>query len=55
VRDPNGSFVVPNGISAFPTTLFVDSNGRIVEQVAGELTTESIDTAISQLLASSIQ
>lgn len=55
VRDPNGTFVVPNGISAFPTTLFVDSNGRIVEQVAGELTTESIDTAISQLLASSIQ
>jgi thiol-disulfide isomerase/thioredoxin len=55
VRDPNGTFVVPNGIAAFPTTLFVDSSGRIVKQVAGELTTESIDTAIAQLLSSSIQ
>lgn len=50
VRDPNGTLVVANGISAFPTTLFIDSNGRIVRQVAGELTTASIDRAITELL-----
>jgi thiol-disulfide isomerase/thioredoxin len=52
VRDPNGTFVVPNGIAAFPTTLFVDSTGRIVEQVAGELTSASIDRSIARLLES---
>lgn len=50
VRDPNGEFVVANGIAAFPTTLFIDSNGRIVRQVAGELTAETLDQAIAQLL-----
>ncbi len=51
VRDPNGNLVVSNGIAAFPTTLFIDSSGRIVKQVAGELTTESIGRAIAELLA----
>lgn len=50
LRDPNGKLVVANGISAFPTTLFIDSSGRIVKQVAGELTAESIDRSIAQLL-----
>ena len=50
LRDVNGNLVVANGISAFPTTLFIDSNGRIVKQVAGELTTESIDRSIALLL-----
>lgn len=50
LRDINGSLVVANGISAFPTTLFIDSSGRIVKQVAGELTTESIDRSIALLL-----
>lgn len=50
LRDINGNLVVANGISAFPTTLFIDSNGRIVKQVAGELTTESIDRSIALLL-----
>jgi thiol-disulfide isomerase/thioredoxin len=50
LRDINGNLVVANGISAFPTTLFIDSSGRIVKQVAGELTTESIDRSIALLL-----
>lgn len=50
VRDPNGTFVVSNGISAFPTTLFIDATGRIVQQVAGELTTESIERSLAVLL-----
>ena len=50
LRDPNGEFVVANGIAAFPTTLFIDSNGRIVRQVAGELSAEALDGAIEQLL-----
>ena len=52
LRDINGKLVVANGISAFPTTLFIDSNGRIVKQVAGELTSESIDRSIAALLPS---
>lgn len=52
VRDPNGTLVVSNGIAAFPTTLFIDSSGRIVKQVAGELTKASIDRAIAELLDS---
>ena len=53
LRDPNGKLVVANGISAFPTTLFIDSNGRIVKQVAGELTSESIDRSIALLIPNS--
>ena len=53
VRDPNGTMVAANGIAAFPTTLFIDSNGRIVKQVAGELSAEMIEQAISELLESS--
>lgn len=55
VRDPNGDLVVANGISTFPTTLFIDSSGRIVKQVAGELTAEIIESAISDLLETSGQ
>lgn len=50
VRDPNGILVVSNGIAAFPTTLLIDSNGRIVKQLAGELTAEMIDQGITELL-----
>ncbi len=50
VRDFNGALVVANGVAAFPTTLFIDTDGRIVEQVAGELTPESIERAIGELL-----
>jgi thiol-disulfide isomerase/thioredoxin len=53
LRDINGNLVVANGISAFPTTLFIDPTGRIVEQVAGELTTERIDRSIAPLLQTS--
>lgn len=51
VRDEHGAFVVANGISAFPTTLFVDATGRVVRQVAGELTSRIVDSAVTELLA----
>lgn len=50
VRDDNGGLVVANGISAFPTTLFVTASGRIVGQVSGELTATTIEREITELL-----
>lgn len=50
LRDPNGEFVVANGVATFPTTLFVSADGRIVVQVAGELSTTDIESALQELL-----
>ncbi|MFM8382911.1 MAG: TlpA family protein disulfide reductase [Actinomycetota bacterium] len=50
LRDPNGEFVVANGVATFPTTLFVDADGRIVVQAAGELSTADIESALQELL-----
>jgi hypothetical protein len=43
--------LVSNGIAAFPTTLFVDSNGSVVKQIAGEVTVEVLTATIEELLA----
>jgi thiol-disulfide isomerase/thioredoxin len=51
LRDPNSDMLVSNGIAAFPTTLFVDSNGAVVKQVAGEVTVELLTSTIEDLLA----
>jgi thiol-disulfide isomerase/thioredoxin len=45
-RDPNGEMLVANGISIFPTTLFVSADGTIIKQVSGELTTAAITAAL---------
>ena len=45
-RDPNGKMLVANGISIFPTTLFVSADGTISKQVSGELTTAAITAAL---------
>ena len=45
-RDPNGEMLVANGISIFPTTLFVSADGTITKQVSGELTTAAITDAL---------
>lgn len=45
-RDPNGEMLVANGVSIFPTTLFVSADGTISKQVSGELTTAAITAAI---------
>lgn len=50
LRDPDGEFVVANGVATFPTTLFVDADGRIVVQAAGELSTADIESALRELL-----
>lgn len=50
LRDPNGEFVVANGVATFPTTLFVDAAGRVVVQAAGELSTADIESALQELL-----
>ena len=51
LRDPNSEMLVSNGIAAFPTTLFVDSNGSVVKQIAGEVTVEVLTATIEELLA----
>jgi peroxiredoxin len=49
-RDPNANFVVANGVATFPTTFFVDSDGRIRLQKAGELSPDDIMSALEALL-----
>ncbi|MGA0877646.1 MAG: TlpA family protein disulfide reductase [Ilumatobacteraceae bacterium] len=49
-RDPNGEFVVANGVATFPTTFFVGVDGSIRIQKAGELSPADIETALQELL-----
>lgn len=49
-RDPDGRFTVANGIAAFPTTLFVDTEGQVVEQIAGELSADELQEALTRLV-----
>lgn len=51
LRDPDGEFLVANGIAAFPTTLLVDADGTVVRQRAGEMTQAELEAAIEELLA----
>ena len=51
LRDPDSELLVNNGIAAFPTTLFVDANGSVVKQIAGEVTVEVLTSTIEELLA----
>jgi len=48
-RDPNGKMLVANGVSIFPTTLFVSTDGTIIKQVSGELTAEAITAALLEM------
>lgn len=49
-RDPNGSFTVANGITTYPTTLLVSRDGLVIDQIAGELSSDEIRDAVSILL-----
>ena len=51
LRDPDSELLVNNGIAAFPTTLFVDTNGSVVKQIAGEVTVDVLTSTIEELLA----
>ena len=50
--EPSGSLVAALGIATAPFTIFVASDGRIVNQYAGELTASTLDTIISELISS---
>lgn len=49
-RDPNGEFVVANGVATFPTTFFMGADGSIRIQKAGELSPADIESALQELL-----
>ena len=46
--DPSGAFISSLGIATAPTTLFISQDGTILDQVAGELTTEKLDGLIAE-------
>lgn len=50
LRDPDGEFLVANGIAAFPTTLLVAPDGIVVRQRAGEMSQAELEAAIEELL-----
>jgi thiol-disulfide isomerase/thioredoxin len=49
-RDPDGVFLAAAGVATFPSTLFVASDGTIVEQHAGELTADELVRIIDEEL-----
>ena len=51
LSDPDSELLVANGIAAFPTTLFVDADGIVVEQISGEVTLEMLGQAIEGLVS----
>lgn len=48
--DRDGEFLAAHGIATFPSTLFVDADGVIVRQVAGELTEAELRQIIDEEL-----
>lgn len=46
--DTSGSFIGDLGIATAPMTLFVDAQGVIVDQVAGEITAAKLDSLITK-------
>ena len=51
LSDPDSELLVANGIAAFPTTLFVDANGIVTEQISGEVTLDMLTEAIGNLVS----
>lgn len=49
VLDPNASVQQALRITGMPSTIFVDSNGEIVQVHAGELDTEELETLLRDL------
>lgn len=46
--EPSGALVTALGVATAPFTIFVSSDGRIISQHAGELTTSTLDAIISE-------
>lgn len=53
LRDPNGKSLVALGVGTFPMTYLVGGDGTIVEQHAGEITTDDLDRMLAPLAAGS--
>ena len=49
--DPSGSLISDLGIATAPMTLFVDAQGVIVDQVAGEITADKLESLIAKWFA----
>ena len=49
--DTSGSFIGDLGIATAPMTLFVDAQGVIVDQVAGESTADKLESLIAKWFA----
>ena len=49
--DTSGSFIGDLGIGTAPMTLFVDAQGIIVDQVAGEITADKLESLIAKWFA----
>ncbi len=49
--DSSGSFISDLGVATAPMTLFVDAQGMIVDQVAGEITAEKLESLIAKWFA----
>jgi hypothetical protein len=47
--EPSGALVAALGIATAPLTIFVNSDGRIVNQYAGELTASTLDAIITEV------
>ena len=52
VFDQSGTVVRELGVVTAPSTLFIDSAGNIVDQVAGEISSDKLASLISQWFAS---
>ena len=48
--DINGQFVSQLGIATAPVTLAIDARGKIIEQIAGEISASNLDELVSELL-----
>ena len=46
--EPTGTFVTELGIATAPFTIFVNGDGRIISQIAGELTASTLDEFIAE-------
>ena len=49
--DSSGSFIGDLGVATAPMTLFVDAQGVTVDQVAGEITAEKLESLITKWFA----
>ena len=49
--DPTGSFISDLGVATAPMTLFINAEGIIVDQVAGEITADKLESLITKWFA----